>query len=95
MKTIKEINNSSEMITLIDRANYIKSFGGVFEYRFNRNQEDKTIRLTKYNKDDDNEIDNVRNFEKISDLYIFLNKGSRDINYDDDLFDKVKKIPNE
>lgn len=94
MKTMEEIKNSPEMAEIIERAKFISSFGGVFEFRMNRYQEDKTIKLTKYiiDKDDEIVVLNTRNFLKISDLYLFLNKGVKLIK--DDLFEIVKTIPN-
>ena len=90
MKTLKDIQDSPEMKEILKKAEYISSFGSIFEFRLNRRQEPgKTIKLIKYNKQLETTI--TRYFLKITDLYVYFNN---DWSKNDALFNRVKTIPN-
>jgi len=71
--TIDEIKATPEFQEILERNNYIRSFGSLFEFRINRKQpKGKIIKMTKYNNILD--VETIRYFRKLTDAYLFFNK---------------------
>jgi len=81
MKNIKMLSESEEMKEIIKNANFIKSFGSIFEYRINRIQpKNKIIKLIKTSKINEELESTIKYFFKLTDLYNYLAKGSKTVN---------------
>lgn len=80
--TINEIKKLPEFQEIIDRAEYIKSFGTPFQYRINRVQpKNMIVKLTKTILDEESEVEPfVKYFFKLTDVYNYLNKNSEKVN---------------